>query len=407
MPPPVSREFANEIRQYESPDPHTKSIELSSFDNSTTKRGASYSDNEETYEYEEPCCDTDNISCDNMGEEQFYCGAGVCCIGMLLMLILLPMSFRSLSEEQLAFKKHGISNKVDFDKLYEPGHYHTGPSHKFEPINRHIHTVVLNQQAAWTCPEAEDGQSCLSSNDSANANVVGQTIYTSFSVNYRVTRTKEAVKLAYDKYQFNDGSVESAVKSLSSENAKETPQSYTLRQIIDAYTDVNPQICVDVPLLNSQVAEFGYQVEDIIVTEIALDDSAQAKYLLTETNQYLATIVEFEQQATEVRQETEALVYGINNLALSEVYAIEAWGNTEVARLDADLEAYRRAVDVNGTELLIEMYKRNFPSATEMEIAELTATTQYIDQVLAVGSHSGVETLFIDSQTNRLLTQDA
>jgi len=171
----------------------------------------------------------------------------LCGTGLLLMVILLPLSFGSLREEELGFKKSTVSQVVDFDDLYCCGHYHVGPTHKFAKVNRHIHTVDIRSASAWTCPAAEDGSCIYNSEEAVNstANEIGQTMTSSFSVNFRIFTDIDNVHLAYEKYQFDDSRVRTTVANLATENAKQTPQQFSVEEILNATSDELPQVVVD------------------------------------------------------------------------------------------------------------------------------------------------------------------
>jgi len=318
------------------------------------------------------------------------------------MLILLPLSFNTLKEEELAFSKSTVSSKIDFNEIYCCGHFHLGPTRNFAKINRHVHTVWVYDSNAWTCP-AENG-TCKEL--SGTTNEVGQTIYSTFAVNFRVIRDRENVQLAYEKYQFDDVRVRQAVKALALENSKEVPQQYSVEQIYAAHSDEEPQIVVDESALDADLRVFGFELQDVIVTEIKMTDAAQDKFLTTELRVYQDDIIKQSWNANQTRLETASLVNDINIEAITEVRRIEADADATVTRLEADLEAYRRQIDISATTLMIEMLKRVFTNSSEMEIAEMAATQMYIDQIMETGSASGMNTLFMAEDANRLFTQD-
>jgi len=338
-----------------------------------------------------------------MSDEVALWGFGsCCCIGLILCGILLPISFGAIAEEQLGFRKARISGRVNFDKLFHPGYHHNGPNNIFSKVSRHIHTVEVRRSNAWTCPEDSDTGDCK---QNPNSQEVGQTVYTTCTVNFRITPTKEAVRLAYEKYQFDDGRVRQQVISLATENSKETPQNYTAGQIFASVTDEKPQVVVDVQHLGDEISSFGYELVDVVVEEINMDEAAQAKFLLQDLKRYDDDLVKKQWLATNEKQITEQEVTEIGNLQVQEVRAIEAEVVALKTRLSSDLEAYRRKVDVDSTLYLIDMFKEVFPDVGDMDIAELAATTMYMDQLTSVGSSDDVETVFMGGESNRLFTQ--
>jgi len=328
-------------------------------------------------------------------EGVMYVGGCVCCVGVLLCLILLPMSFASIAEEELGLRKHSISKKVLFDELYKPGHHNTGPSYGFEKVNRHIHALIVQDSAAWTCPEDEDG-GCLDRSNTTD-NSIGQVIYSTFTVLYRIIQQIEDVEKAYQSYQFSDGAVERAVRALAKENSKQNPQQYTLQEIIDAHLIYNvTQVIVHEPTLNEAMADFGYQLFRVIVTEIDMGDTVQQKYLRIETNRYEDEIIQVNDQAQDIQRLTDLETEKINNEGRTEKTAINSYSNAYANRLTADIDVYRREAEKNGTVEMIEMYQEKFPLSGVTDIMAIVSSTQYMDQLQTMASNSKVDKIFLD-----------
>lgn len=329
--------------------------------------------------------------------------SGCCCIGFLLMLILVPMSFASIAEHELGFLKHGISNKVKFDRMYEPGHHNTGPAYTFEKVNRHVHAAQVIGSAAWTCPEDDFGH-CETN---TSANTVGITVETDFTVMYRIIQNLEMVQHAYETYQFDDGLVAGAVGNLAKENSKATPQQYTLQNIIDSVTDQNnTQSIITESGLDSDIAGFGYELYDVLITKLEIESAAADKFLTTEIRRYEDDIAQKTEEAAEVDRETEKLVVAIQNEAIKVVSAITATAGATLLELAADLEAHRRQINIDATSVLIDMYNRRFSQATYGDIMEMVAITKYMDEVEQMGAQSGTDKIFMDHETNRLFTDE-
>jgi len=313
------------------------------------------------------------------------------------------MSFSSIAEHELGFLKHGISNKVKFDRMYEPGHHETGPAYTFEKVNRHVHAANVVGSAAWTCPEDDFGH-CETN---TTANTVGITVETDFTVMYRIIQELEMVQHAYETYQFDDNLVAGAVGNLAKESSKATPQLYTLQNIIDSVSDHNnTHPIIAESGLNSDIGGFGYELYDVIITKIEIEGAAADKFLTTEIRRYEDDIAQKTEEAAEVDRETEKLVVAIQNEAVKEVAAITANAGATVLELSADLEAYRRSINIDATTLLIDMYNRRFSLATYGDIMEMVAITKYMDEVEQMGAQAGTDKVFMDHETNRLFTDE-
>jgi len=53
-------------------------------------------------------------------------------IGVLLLVILLPISFKSLEPNEAGLDYDTMNYKLDTTKLYEEGRYYLGVGHKFK-----------------------------------------------------------------------------------------------------------------------------------------------------------------------------------------------------------------------------------------------------------------------------------
>jgi len=71
------------------------------------------------------------------GEEAYYCGAVCCGIGLLLMVILLPLSFTKLEYYEAGLLAQKSTGSVDLDEIYDSGNHFIGPDFMFKtfPIN--------------------------------------------------------------------------------------------------------------------------------------------------------------------------------------------------------------------------------------------------------------------------------
>jgi len=56
----------------------------------------------------------------------------VCGIGVLLLVILLPLSFHSLETNEVGLDYDSVNYHIDTTKLYEEGRHFLGVGHKFK-----------------------------------------------------------------------------------------------------------------------------------------------------------------------------------------------------------------------------------------------------------------------------------
>eukprot|EP00494_Astrolonche_serrata_P004717 UN04731 len=121
---------------------------------------------------------------------------------------------------------------------------------------------MVSGSVAWTCPEEDTDSTVCRANQTDSTNTIGQSIYTTFSVQYKILHDKDSVSRAYRTFQFDDALVEQHVRALAKQNSKVTPQTYTLRQILDA--DENNLLIVDKPSLNEELFAIGYELYDVV-----------------------------------------------------------------------------------------------------------------------------------------------
>ena len=65
--------------------------------------------------------------------------SGLIFVGVLLMLILIPLSFSYVEAGEIGLRRKVIGKKVDIDSdVYEMGRYHLGPEHEFQIFNARV-----------------------------------------------------------------------------------------------------------------------------------------------------------------------------------------------------------------------------------------------------------------------------
>lgn len=79
-----------------------------------------------------------------------YVGGGICGIGILLMIILLPLSIKKVSHDEYGIRYDGLTKKVH-DDVYDEGKHLCTPQTQMYTYDRTIQKLELNM-------------SCLSSN---------------------------------------------------------------------------------------------------------------------------------------------------------------------------------------------------------------------------------------------------
>jgi len=317
------------------------------------------------------------------------------------------MSFGSVEEGQLGLLKSSISRKVLFDPVLYPGHYHTGPTHNIQTVNARIQSVHLEGNGAWTCPETDSG-TCDNSGNNTGTNNIGIKISSSFSILYKIKSDKLSIEEAYRRFRFDDDLAATTIRTLATENSKQTPQTHTLQQIIEAHetNTTQEQFIVNEEQLRNDMSQFGYEFMECFIHSITLEERAKKKYMETEVRRYEDDLAEIVEEASVVRRNTESLVKNISNHATQEVYAIKGRAEAYKQTLDADKDVYKRTAELNATIELSEMFRTSFPTANDAEIMAIVMTNNYVDQISQIANKANIDKVFIDESTNKLRVEN-
>ncbi|KAK6165892.1 hypothetical protein SNE40_022710 [Patella caerulea] len=80
---------------------------------------------------------------------------GVVGFGLLLVVILVPMSFVGLEYYEMGFKRQKSTGTVDTDKVYEGGKHFIGPDYEFKVFRSDAHFVTLTDVSVFTLDKLE------------------------------------------------------------------------------------------------------------------------------------------------------------------------------------------------------------------------------------------------------------
>ena len=91
----------------------------------------------------------------------YYWVAGCCSlIGLILTLVLVPLSFSKVEYYEAGLVRQRSTNKVDKDKVYTAGNYYIGPDYSFETFQ--ISAVKFDQRlSVWSRSSGDDAGSSL------------------------------------------------------------------------------------------------------------------------------------------------------------------------------------------------------------------------------------------------------
>ncbi|XP_036356618.1 uncharacterized protein LOC115228206 isoform X2 [Octopus sinensis] len=80
-------------------------------------------------------------------------------IGILLLIILLPLSFSYLDYYELGVVRNKVTGSVSLDRVYSNGRYVIGPSHEFKVFKADAHVEYINNIRVFTSDKLEVGLS--------------------------------------------------------------------------------------------------------------------------------------------------------------------------------------------------------------------------------------------------------
>jgi len=199
--------------------------------------------------------------------------------------------------------------------------------------------------------------------------------------------TKDNVSVTLDiqiQYKVNPNKVYEAYYSL--DNVSSQIHSY----VLDAVRDKVPQRELDHVLRNKQevakeirdeltghMDEFGYEIVQILITEVEIDHRVKAA---------MNDIVTSERQRAAALSKAEA-----NKI----IRIKEAEAEAEARELSGKGLAAARAAIVKGLQKTVESFTENVEGVNPSEVMNLVLTTQYYDTLKEIGAHSGSNIVFL------------
>ncbi|WP_109489022.1 SPFH domain-containing protein [Occallatibacter savannae] len=129
--------------------------------------------------------------------------------------------------------------------------------------------------------------------------------------------------------------------------------------------------------LDSDMAAFGYEIVNVLVTDIVPD--AKVKSAMNDIN-----AAQREQVAAQARGEADKILVVKKAEAEAESKALQGQG----------IANQRRAI-VEGLQTSIEQFQKAVDGATPRDVMQLVLVTQYFDTLKAIGENDKTNTLFV------------
>lgn len=223
--------------------------------------------------------------------------------GVLLTLILVPLSFSKVEYYQAGLSRQRSTNKVDKDKVYSSGNHFIGPDYTFETFQ--ISAIKFDQRlSVWSKSSGEDAGSSLYTDVSfqyqLDKDELGE-LYSRVATNYKSlisTKATDAIKnsaplFGIDKYLNSRERIERVFEQNVSQAISDVFASVVALQL----RDVIPTVEYQETRLEAAVQEEKNLKEDYI----------QQATLVRETTDVEVLEVENEARAVQARAEAQAI----------------------------------------------------------------------------------------------------
>jgi hypothetical protein len=262
------------------------------------------------------------------------CGCCLLIVGILLIVILVPLSFSYVDYYEYGLVKRRSSGFVDTSAVYASGRYRLGPTHKFFIYQADAFVEHLESLSVFSA----------GGNESIGLEFLIDVDFTFFLV-------RDELGLLYDQLA---SSYESVIVSRAIEGIKNEAVYVTFNDYFQSRLEVEKRFRVAVqarwnqdPPLHCTLDQFnlGYiQIPDS-VAQIQLDNRIQ-----TETNAMLA----YDQQAQLVQETTAVEVNNINLEADNILQTVQAQAGYIQAKAIAQSKQLIAEAQLNGTTVLFQ-----------------------------------------------------
>eukprot|EP00794_Sanderia_malayensis_P017302 gene17302-19034_t len=149
--------------------------------------------------------ESSNMANEGASKGGLLCLLLVCfCIGALLMVILIPMSFSDLEYYEMGFKQRRSTGTVDRSKVYYGGRHYIGVDYKFKKFKLSVHLEAFNKISIFNKDKLEVSMTCSLQYVLLPDEL--QSLHDSYDLDYApVLRTtaQEAIKNAATQFSVN------------------------------------------------------------------------------------------------------------------------------------------------------------------------------------------------------------
>eukprot|EP01083_Nonionella_stella_P214870 773837_1 len=146
-----------------------------------------------------------------------YCGCGLCCFGLLLMIILIPVSIKNVAHDEYAIRYDDLTNQVHED-VYKEGKYVCTPQTTMFRYKKTIQKLSLDFD-------------CLSSN--------GIEMYVEVDIQYQIP--KNQVFEIFDEFGENKNLVK-YLKLVAADSVRDSCGRYTAQKFYQIRADIQNTI---------------------------------------------------------------------------------------------------------------------------------------------------------------------
>jgi len=239
-----------------------------------------------------------------------YIGGGFCGIGLLLTVILLPVSIKKVAHDEFGIRYEGLTKEVHRDEVYEEGKYLCAPETKMYLYPRTIQKMTLDLE-------------CLSSN--------GIEVAVTIDVQYQIPKVN--IFSIFDEFG-EVGNLEHYLRFVGDDSVRDSVGKFTAKHFYESRADIQSTIEEDM-VVSMKRAKAMINVTTVVMSNYDFPEELTAAISDKRSAQNDIEIAESEREGELVEAETDWLTAKIS----AEQLAIEAEAEVNSILAEANAKA--------------------------------------------------------------------
>ena len=241
-----------------------------------------------------------------------YCGGGLCCIGLLLMIILIPVSIKNVAHDEYAIRYDDLTNQIH-TKVYTEGKFVCTPQTTMFVYPKTLQKLSLDFD-------------CLSSN--------GIEMYVEVDIQYQIP--EDEVFAIFDEFGQNSNLL-SYLKLIAADSVRDSCGKYSAQNFYQERTVIQDTIQEDM-IITAKTAKSHVNVTTVVLSNFEFPSGLDTAIKNKRASENDIEIAENERAGAITEAETALLTAEIG----ADKLAIEA--QAEVAAIYAEAAAKATAI---------------------------------------------------------------